>query len=95
MASPPLSQDNQILAWQQLRDCKGWELLVDAIQAQIAIIPAITDLNSKEAFIYESIRAQALQAVIKMPDEIIKDIERGKHRHPVGWEVPPPHGANI
>jgi hypothetical protein len=52
----------------------GWELLQSAFRPELR--SRITDIDAKEAFLYEAIRAQVIQEIFSTPSLIIQQAER-------------------
>ena len=64
-----LSLKEKARAYQDLINNKGWKLLKASFQTQLSV--SIKDRDSKEQFLYESIRAQVLSELFNTPCQII------------------------
>jgi hypothetical protein len=64
------------LIWSQLRDLPAWQLLKEEVIKELAAAPAITDQDSKEAFLYQSIKAKELLKFLNTPEDRIELIEQ-------------------
>lgn len=66
----------------------GWLLLQKAFQPDIRT--KITDIDAKEAFLYEAIRAQVIQEIFCTPLQTIRQAEREwSQKHPPHPEIDP------
>jgi hypothetical protein len=64
----------------------GWELLRQSFRPDIR--SRITDIDAKEAFLYEAIRAQVIQEIFSTPHLVMRQAEREWARHPVVETMP-------
>ena len=62
----------------------GWELLQRAFRPEIR--SRITDTDAREAFLYESIRAQVIQEIFSTPHWVITQAEREWAKYPIASE---------
>lgn len=58
----------------------GWDLLQRSFRPEIRT--RITDIDAREAFLYEAICAQVIQEIFSTPHLIIQQAEREWARHP-------------
>jgi hypothetical protein len=59
----------------------GWELLQRSFRPEIRT--RISDSDTREALLYEAIRAQVIQEIFSTPHLIISQAEREWARHPI------------
>ncbi len=58
----------------------GWEVLQQSFRPEIRT--RINDRDDKETFLYEAIRAQVMQEIFSLPQQVIRQAEREWNRHP-------------
>jgi hypothetical protein len=58
----------------KLMQTPGWELLKQSFRQEIR--ERIIDTDSREAFLYEAVRAQVLQEIFSAPQIVIRQAER-------------------
>lgn len=63
------------MIWSQLRDHPAWQLLKQEVISALAGAPDIDDMDSKEAFLYQSIKAKELLKFLNTPEDRIALIE--------------------
>ncbi|MBK8191066.1 MAG: hypothetical protein IPK79_11530 [Vampirovibrionales bacterium] len=60
----------------QLIQEPGWRFLVQIMTPELRA--RIQDTDSREAFLYEAIRLQAIQEVLSLPEQIIRQARRSR-----------------
>nr|BDD47813.1 hypothetical protein 2 [bacterium] len=68
-----LSLRERAAAYSDLICQTGWDLLKQNFRPELRT--RITDIDAKEAFIYEAIRAQVIQEIFQTPDRIIRQAD--------------------
>lgn len=77
-------------AFARLVEEPGWELLRQGFRPEIRT--RVTDIDAKEAFICEAIRAQVIQEIFSTPHRVMRQAEREWYKSPVDTR-PVPEGA--
>lgn len=74
---PSMSQKDRLRAYSDLIKHPGWQLLKQSFLHDL--LPAIQDSDSKERFLYEAIRHQAITEVFHSPYQFIQQVGKGNY----------------
>lgn len=82
MASPfsrQLTLKERAQQFSELVESSGWDLLRQLFRPDIKC--RIRDIDEKEAFLYESIRAQVIQEIFSTPYRVIRKVQHDDLKH--------------